>query len=60
VLHAAAEQGYVGEGNGAAAGKGPPTSRTDKIPPRLQLLREGESGQVHLRWRPEREPITHQ
>jgi len=56
-LHAAAEQDYLGAGadwprQWAAGRRKPPTSRTDKIPPRLQLLREGESEVVHLRWTP--------
>lgn len=57
-LHAAAEQDYVGEAADwplmwAAGRRRPPTSRTDKVPPRLQLLREGADDQVHLRWTPE-------
>lgn len=57
-LHAAAEQEYAGPAapwpDQFAAGKRrPPTSRTDKIPPRLQLLREGETEDVHVRWKPE-------
>ena len=57
-LHAAAEQEYVGAAapwpDQFAAGKRrPPTSRTDKVPPRLQLLRDGENEDVHLRWQPE-------
>ncbi len=56
-LHAAAEQDYRGNGaewpiQWAAGRRRPPTSRTDKVPPRLQLLREGESETVHLRWTP--------
>ncbi|MGH3351527.1 MAG: bifunctional salicylyl-CoA 5-hydroxylase/oxidoreductase [Nocardioides sp.] len=56
-LHAAAEQDYHGEAadwpvHWAAGQRKPPTSRSDKIPPRLQLLREGENDRVHLRWRP--------
>ncbi|MDP3967268.1 MAG: bifunctional salicylyl-CoA 5-hydroxylase/oxidoreductase [Nocardioides sp.] len=56
-LHAAAEQEYAGAAadwpvQWAAGCRKPPTSRTDKIPPRLELLREGDSGQVHLRWNP--------
>ena len=56
-LHAAAEQEYRGEAaewpvQWAAGRRKPPTSRTDKVPPRLQLLREGETDQVHLRWTP--------
>ncbi|MER6969928.1 bifunctional salicylyl-CoA 5-hydroxylase/oxidoreductase [Nocardioides sp. NPDC000445] len=56
-LHAAAEQGYDGDGADwpvpwAAGRRKPPTSRSDKIPPRLQLLRAGTSDPVHLRWTP--------
>ncbi|HRI94249.1 MAG TPA: hypothetical protein PLZ93_01400 [Nocardioides sp.] len=29
-----------------------PTSRTDKIPPRLSMLRDGDQAPVHVRWRP--------
>ncbi|ACZ29346.1 NADH:flavin oxidoreductase/NADH oxidase [Xylanimonas cellulosilytica DSM 15894] len=55
-LHAAAEQGYAGDAAAwpvqwAAGRRKPPASRTDKIPPRLQLLREGETTVPHLRWR---------
>jgi anthraniloyl-CoA monooxygenase len=56
-LHAAAEQGY--DGPAAAwpdpwrAGSRPPqTSRTDGPRPRLQLIREGDSGTRHARWQP--------
>ena len=57
-LHAAAEQEYVGPGAEwpdmwAAGRRRPPTSRTDKVPPRLQLLREGAADQVHVRWTPQ-------
>ncbi|MEV8229903.1 bifunctional salicylyl-CoA 5-hydroxylase/oxidoreductase [Streptomyces sp. NPDC079167] len=56
-LHAAAEQEYRGAGaewpvQWKAGRRKPPTSRTDKIPPRLSLLREGETGSTHLRWTP--------
>ncbi|WP_340540117.1 bifunctional salicylyl-CoA 5-hydroxylase/oxidoreductase [Nocardioides sp. GXZ039] len=56
-LHAAAEQEWTGAGADwpdpfAAGRRKPPSARTDKIPPRLQLLREGESGTEHVRWRP--------
>ncbi|MFD0275159.1 bifunctional salicylyl-CoA 5-hydroxylase/oxidoreductase [Kitasatospora sp. NPDC127111] len=58
-LHAAAEQEYRGAGarwpvQWEAGRRRPPTSRTDRIPPRLELLREGAAGQVHLRWTPGR------
>ncbi|SFC57108.1 anthraniloyl-CoA monooxygenase [Nocardioides terrae] len=56
-LHAAAEQDYRGPGAQwpvpwEAGRRRPPTSRTDKVPPRLQLLRDGASESVHLRWVP--------
>ena len=56
-LHAAAEQDYSGPAAEwpdpwKAGRRRPPTSRTDKIPPRLALLREGTEDEVHLRWRP--------
>jgi anthraniloyl-CoA monooxygenase len=58
-LHAAAEQDYRGDAaewpNQFRAGRRkPPTSRTDKVPPRLALLRETAASQVHVRWRPGR------
>jgi anthraniloyl-CoA monooxygenase len=56
-LHAAAEQQY--EGASAewplpwqAGRRRPPTARTDKIPPRLSMLRDETDGPVHVRWRP--------
>lgn len=62
-LHAAAEQEYVGPAadwpvQWAAGRRRPPTSRTDKVPPRLQLLREGETDGVHLRWTPALSLVT--
>jgi anthraniloyl-CoA monooxygenase len=56
-LHAAAEQDYSGPGADwpaqfVAGRRKPPSARTDKVPPRLRLLREGENPRVHLRWRP--------
>ncbi|SDP66540.1 anthraniloyl-CoA monooxygenase [Pedococcus dokdonensis] len=56
-LHAAAEQEYVGlaaewPDPWKAGRRRPPTARTDKIPPRLALLREGAEDEVHLRWKP--------
>ncbi len=59
-LQAAAEQEYAGEGarwprQWAAGSRRPPTARTDRVPPRLTLLREPEAGGVHVRWLP-REP----
>jgi anthraniloyl-CoA monooxygenase len=56
-LHAAAEQGY--DGPAAAwpdpwrAGSRPPQAgRSDGPRPRLQLIREGDLGTRHARWRP--------
>ncbi|MGH3265645.1 MAG: bifunctional salicylyl-CoA 5-hydroxylase/oxidoreductase, partial [Trebonia sp.] len=62
-LHAAAEQGYVGDGarwpvQWQAGSRRPPTARTDKVPPRLSLLRTAPADPVHLRWRPTREPVS--
>lgn len=56
-LQAAAEQEYRGTGaqwpvQWEAGRRKPPASRTDKIPPRLSLLREGATDDVHLRWMP--------
>ncbi|MEO7070424.1 MAG: bifunctional salicylyl-CoA 5-hydroxylase/oxidoreductase [Nostocoides sp.] len=56
-LHAAAEQDYAGSAAPwpapwQAGRRRPPTSRTDKIPPRLALLRDGSASDVHIRWRP--------
>ncbi len=58
-LHAAAEQDYRGPAaewpvQWKAGRRKPPTSRTDKVPPRLQLLRDGEPDLVHVRWTPAR------
>ncbi|MFE2170981.1 bifunctional salicylyl-CoA 5-hydroxylase/oxidoreductase [Streptomyces sp. NPDC059447] len=55
-LHAAAAQGYSGPAApwpaSWKAGSGrPPGARTDRVPPRLQLLREA-SPPVHQRWVP--------
>ena len=64
-LHAAAEQGYDGDAAPwpvlwRAGRRKPPTARTDKVPPRLSLLRAnaGLAGPVHLRWTPAPEPVT--
>ncbi|HXT87620.1 MAG TPA: bifunctional salicylyl-CoA 5-hydroxylase/oxidoreductase, partial [Trebonia sp.] len=62
-LHAAAEQGYAGDGAGwpvqwQAGRRKPPASRTDKIPPRLSLLRAAPAGTVHLRWTPAPAPVA--
>ncbi|WP_371781212.1 bifunctional salicylyl-CoA 5-hydroxylase/oxidoreductase [Streptosporangium subroseum] len=58
-LHAGAEQEYGGPGADwplpfRAGRRRPPTSRTDKIPPRLALLRADQDDQVHVRWTPDR------
>ncbi|MCM2423077.1 bifunctional salicylyl-CoA 5-hydroxylase/oxidoreductase [Streptomyces sp. RKAG293] len=55
-LHAAAAQDYTGPGatwpHSWKAGSGkPPGARTDRVPPRLQLLREAPVP-VHQRWLP--------
>jgi anthraniloyl-CoA monooxygenase len=62
-LHAAAEQEYQGPGADwpvpyAAGRRRPPTSRTEKIPPRLALLRAGQDDRVHVRWRPDRATVS--
>ena len=62
-LHAAAEQDYHGEGADwptpwKAGRRKPPTSRTDKIPPRLSLLRDGAADDVHIRWTPGRRTVS--
>ena len=62
-LHAAAEQGYAGDGarwpvQWQAGSRKPPSSRTDKIPPRLSLLRAAPSGAAHVRWTPAPESVT--
>jgi anthraniloyl-CoA monooxygenase len=62
-LHAAAEQGYAGDGarwpvQWQAGSRKPPSSRTDKIPPRLSLLRAAPTGAAHLRWTPAPESVT--
>jgi anthraniloyl-CoA monooxygenase len=54
-LQAAAEQEYRGTGarwpvQWKAGRRKPPASRTDKVPPRLSLLREADTGSVHQRW----------
>ena len=56
-LHAAAEQEYRGPGaqwpvQWHAGRRRPPTSRTDKVPPRLSLLRDGSDHAAHVRWQP--------
>ncbi|MGW0809972.1 bifunctional salicylyl-CoA 5-hydroxylase/oxidoreductase [Nonomuraea sp. NPDC002799] len=59
-LHAAAEQDYRGDGADwpdqlRAGSRKPPASRTDKVPPRLALLRRQEDQRRHVRWTPGRE-----
>ncbi|GGU76951.1 bifunctional salicylyl-CoA 5-hydroxylase/oxidoreductase [Lentzea flava] len=59
-LHAAAEQGYRVEWpvQYRAGSRKPPSARTDAVRPRLSLLRaESPDRNVHLRWRPHREPV---
>jgi len=56
-LHAAAEQEYRGAAADwplpwQAGRRRPPSARTDKIPPRLSMLRAQASQGVHLRWTP--------
>ena len=56
-LHAAAEQDYAGPGAPwpppfRAGGRKPPAGRTDGPRPRLELVRGGEPGTRHRRWRP--------
>ena len=62
-LHAAAEQGYEGPAADwplpwQAGRRKPPTSRTDKVPPRLSLLRRGQVEPVHVRWKPATPPLA--
>lgn len=56
-LHAAAEQGYTGPGvewpdPWKAGSRRPQTGRTDGPKPRLELIRSGDTGTRHARWRP--------
>ncbi len=56
-LHAAAEQGYSGPGaqwpvQWQAGSRPPASGRTDGPRPRLELIRAGETGTKHARWRP--------
>ncbi|KAB2586750.1 oxidoreductase [Rhodococcus erythropolis] len=56
-LHAAAEQEYTGPGVSwpdqfKAGSRKPPSGRTDGPPPRLTLIRDGESETRHSRWTP--------
>ena len=57
-LHAAMEQEYDGPGVAwplpwQAGRRRPQTGRTDGPRPRLELIREGEPGTRHRRWRPQ-------
>jgi anthraniloyl-CoA monooxygenase len=57
-LHAAAAQGYTGPGAAwpvqwQAGSRAPQSGRTDGPRPRLELIRQGETGTHHTRWRPE-------
>jgi anthraniloyl-CoA monooxygenase len=57
-LHAAADQGYSGPGvswpaQWQAGSRPPQTGRTDGPRPRLELIRAGDTGTRHARWRPE-------
>ena len=61
-LHAAAEQDYLGPGadwpvQWVAGRRRPPSSRTDKVPPRLALLRDGAPSTVHVRWTPNQDRV---
>ncbi|MDQ0381291.1 bifunctional salicylyl-CoA 5-hydroxylase/oxidoreductase [Amycolatopsis thermophila] len=56
-LHAAAEQDYSGPGAEwplpwRAGARRPQTGRTEGPKPRLELIRQGEPGTAHQRWRP--------
>ncbi len=56
-LHAAAEQEYAGSGvrwpvPWQAGQRRPQVGRSDGPKPRLQLIREGDTGTRHARWRP--------
>lgn len=59
-LHAAIEQDYAGPGAvwpdpWKSGRRRPQTGRTDGPKPRLELVREGDTGTRHARWRPEGE-----
>ncbi len=58
-LHAAAEQGYVGPAAQwpdpwKAGARRPQTGRLEGPKPRLELIRHGDQGTAHSRWRPGR------
>jgi anthraniloyl-CoA monooxygenase len=57
-LHAAAAQGYTGPGacwpvQWQPGSRAPQTGRTDGPRPRLELIRAGDPGTRHERWRPQ-------
>ncbi|WP_406280449.1 FAD-dependent monooxygenase [Embleya sp. NBC_00896] len=61
-LHAAAEQGYAGPGAPwpsawRPGSRKPPGAGSDRVPPRLHLLRE-QAEPVHRRWRPQPRLVT--
>ncbi|MDQ4213591.1 bifunctional salicylyl-CoA 5-hydroxylase/oxidoreductase [Microbacterium capsulatum] len=64
-LHAAADQGYRGEGADwvapfRAGSRKPPTARTDAVRPRLSLVRDARAGEAapeHRRWTPQRQVV---
>ena len=64
-LHAAADQGYRGEGADWAApfragSRKPPTARTDAVRPRLSLVRDARAAEAapeHRRWTPQRQVV---
>lgn len=61
-LHAAAEQGYTGPGAAwpepwRPGGRKPPGARTDRVPPRLHLLRD-TAATVPPRWRPRQPALS--
>ncbi len=62
-LHAAAEQGYDGPAAAwpapwQAGSRAPQTGRTDGPRPRLELIRAGQQGTRHARWRPASRPAA--
>jgi len=62
-LHAAAEQEYDGPGAPwpdpwQAGARRPQTGRTDGAKPRLELIRAGQTGTAHGRWRPAPRPAA--
>ena len=56
-LHAAADEGYSGQGvqwplPWQAGSRAPQMGRRDEPKPRLELIRSGQPGTAHQRWRP--------